>query len=96
MEEIFRRHIRSSFANPAYAVKGLAGSSESRFALMAAHLRESIREVFRGNLLRLTIAMELFVEVYNTFEDWARAEAGWGPRARKRAVTDFLLVFSRL
>ena len=27
-----------------------------------------MREVFRGNLVQLTIAMELFVEVYNCFE----------------------------
>lgn len=73
-EDILPEAYQSSYANPAYAIKVFGRELGEPLCLMAAHLRESIREVFRGNLLRLTIAMELFVEVYNTFEDWAREE----------------------
>lgn len=67
-EDILPEAYQSSYANPAYAIKVFGRELGEPLCLMAAHLRESIREVFRGNLLRLTIAMELFVEVYNTFE----------------------------
>lgn len=73
-EDILPEAYQSSYANPAYAIKVFGRELGEPLCLMAAHLRESIREVFRGNLLRLTIAMELFVEVYNTFEAWAREE----------------------
>lgn len=73
-EDILPEAYQSSYANPAYAIKVFGRELGEPLCLMAAHLRESIREVFRGNLLRLTIAMELFVEVYNTFEDWPREE----------------------
>lgn len=73
-EDILPEAYQSSYANPAYVIKVFGRELGEPLCLMAAHLRESIREVFRGNLLRLTIAMELFVEVYNTFEAWAREE----------------------
>ena len=73
-EDILPEAYQSSYANPAYAINVFGRELGEPLCLMAAHLRESIREVFRGNLLRLTIAMELFVEIYNTFEDWAREE----------------------
>lgn len=64
----------NSYANPEYAVKMLGEEFGQALSLMAAHIRGCIREVFRGNLLNLTIAMELFVEVYNAFESFV-AEA---------------------
>lgn len=58
-----------SYANPEYAVKMLGEEFGQALSLMTAHIRGCICEVFRGNLLHLTIAMELFVEVYNSFEN---------------------------
>ena len=57
-----------SYANPAYAAARLGETFGGALSLLAAHLRTACGEVFRGNLVQLTIAMELFVEVYNCFE----------------------------
>lgn len=67
-EDILPETYEHSYANPAYAVSVLGEQFGAAFALLVAHIRGCIREVFRGNLMRLTIAMELFVEIYNTFE----------------------------
>lgn len=67
-EDILPETYEHSYANPAYAVSVLGEQFGAAFALLAAHIRGCIREVFRGNLMRLTVAMELFVEIYNTFE----------------------------
>lgn len=66
--EIFPGAYEKSYANPAYAVATLGEEFGAALSLMTAHIRTCIREVFRGNLLDFTIAMELFVEVYNAFE----------------------------
>lgn len=70
-EDILPEAYEQSYANPAYAASVLGEQFGAAFALLAAHIRGCIREVFRGNLLRLTIVMELFVEIYNTFEGLA-------------------------
>ena len=79
-----------SYANPAYAAARLGETFGGALSLLAAHLRTACGEVFRGNLMQLTIAMELFVEVYNCFEG-AAADA---PPQEKRSAADFVLVFS--
>lgn len=66
--DILPEHYEESYANPAYAVAALGEEFGAVLSLLAAHIRRNIREVFRGNLLDLTIAMELFVEIYNCFE----------------------------
>lgn len=66
--EVTGAAYEESYANPEYAVKMLGADFGQALSLMVSHIRGCIREVFRGNLLDLTIAMELFVEVYNTFE----------------------------
>lgn len=66
--EIMPQAYEKSYANPAYAVSVLGDKFGGALSLVAAHCRQCIREVFRGNLLHLTIAMELFVEIYNAFE----------------------------
>lgn len=68
-QDILPGAYEKSYANPAYAVSALGGQFGAVLALLAAHIRGCIREVFRGNLMRLTIAMELFVEIYNSFEE---------------------------
>ena len=51
-----------------YAAARLGETFGGALSLLAAHLRTACGEVFRGNLMQLTIAMELFVEIYNCFE----------------------------
>lgn len=67
-EDILPEAYAHSYANPAYAVCVLGEQFGAAFSLLTAHIRAGIREVFRGNLTRLTIVMELFVEIYNSFE----------------------------
>lgn len=57
-----------SYANPDYAVKMLGEECGQILSMLYAHLRKKIPEAFSGNLMELTIAMELFVAVYNSFE----------------------------
>ena len=66
--EILPEAYGHSYANPAYAAARLGETFGGALSLLAAHLRTACGEVFRGNLVQLTIAMELFVEVYNCFE----------------------------
>lgn len=67
-EDIFPEVYEQSYANPEYAASVLGEDFGAALSLLTAHIRSCIGEVFRGNLLHLTIAMELFVEVYNAFE----------------------------
>lgn len=57
-----------SYGNPAYAVAELGEEFGAVLSLLTAHIRGRISRAFCGDLLALTIAMELFVEVYNAFE----------------------------
>ncbi len=66
--DILPEAYEKSYANPAYAVSVFGEQFGTAFALLAAHIRGCIREVFRGNLMRITIVMELFVEIYNSLE----------------------------
>lgn len=68
----------SSYANPAYAVRMLGEEFGPLLALYAGYVRKEIRAAFAGDLLQLTIEMELFVEIYNRFE---RREEADGPDA---------------
>lgn len=58
----------TSYANPEYAVKTLGEEFGLLLSNVAVQIRNKIGKVFRGDLLQLTIAMELFVEIYNCFE----------------------------
>lgn len=58
----------TSYLNPKYAAAALGAEFGAVLSLLAAHARRNIREAFRGNRMDVTIAMELFVEIYNAFE----------------------------
>lgn len=72
--DIFPEAYEKSYANPAYAVAELGEEFGAVLSLLVAHIGTNIREAFRSNMLDLTIAMELFVEIYNAFES-AKAES---------------------
>lgn len=74
--DILPENYGKSYANPEYAVSTLGEEFGAVFSLLTAHIRKSIQEVFRGNLMELTIGMELFVEIYNRFEDAAEDMPG--------------------
>ena len=65
--DILPEAYSESYANPDYAVNTLGEECGQILSMLYAHLRKKITEAFRGNLMELTIAMELFVAVYNSF-----------------------------
>lgn len=67
-EELSPEHYENSYANPVYAAKILGGEPGKALTLLLAHIRQNIRSAFRGDLMRLTVAAELFVGIYNDFE----------------------------
>ncbi len=71
--DILPEAYETSYANPEYAAAVLGRDFGAALCLLTGHIRSCIREVFRGNLMRLTIAMELFVEIYNAFETGSEA-----------------------
>ena len=73
--DIRPEHYGESYANPAYAVEKLGKEFGNALSLLYAHFRNQIEHVYQGKKMRLTIAMELFVEVYNAMEQ-LKEEAG--------------------
>lgn len=79
-EDILEEHYGSSYANPAYAVAQLGEDYGQLLAQLLAHLRGMICDAYKGNALNVTVALELFIGVYNHFEtqvdvDGNRSEA---------------------
>lgn len=74
-----------SYANPAYAVKQLGENTGHALSLLLAHIRGNIGSAFRGNLMRLTIVSELFVELYNEFEE-AKREGSLDEKAIEQMI----------
>lgn len=66
--DIMPEAYEQSYANPAYAVAELGEEFGAALSLLVSHIRGRISRAFCGDLLELTIALELFVEIYNAFE----------------------------
>ena len=67
-EDILGAAYQTSYANPDYAVKILGEEFGQLLCAYFAYVRREIGAAFRGDLMQLTIQMELFVEIYNRFE----------------------------
>ena len=67
--EIEKEHYETSYLNPAYAKKALGEEFGVLLCMLAAHERQVYLKAFRGDKMMVTIAFELFVEVYTCFED---------------------------
>lgn len=67
--EIEKEHYETSYLNPAYAKKALGEEFGALLCMLAAHERQIYLKAFRGDKMMVTIAFELFVEVYTCFED---------------------------
>ncbi len=68
-QEIYRENYDSSFANPAYAVKCLGEEYGRILCYLYKKIRDLTGSVYRGEMEIVTLRMELFIEVYNLFED---------------------------
>lgn len=78
--DILPQNYDTSYANPEYAVKMLGETYGKILCALTAHIRKNITEAFRGNRMHVTIAMELFISVYNYFE---MAENGQEPEKKE-------------
>lgn len=73
-EDILPEQYNSSYANPAYAVEMLGDTFGQLLSAVYTELRAEIAYVFEDRLLYLTVLNELFVEIYNCFEETEEPE----------------------
>lgn len=66
--DILPEQYESSYANPAYAVRMLGEVHGRILSFLYAELRGLIVYVFEGRLEEMVVLLELFIEIYNAFE----------------------------
>lgn len=67
--DILPQQYETSYANPAYAAKMLGEVHGSLLSFLYSEIRKMIPYVFEGRLEEITILNELFIEIYNRFEE---------------------------
>ncbi len=67
--DILPEQYETSYGNPAYAVRKLGQEYGALLSFLYAELRGMIAYVFEGKTEYLDILMELFIEIYNQFEE---------------------------
>lgn len=67
--DILDENYRTSYANPAYAVSVFGEEIGQLLSFLYTEIRAEIAYAYEGRLSYLTICNELFIEVYNSFED---------------------------
>ena len=67
-QDVLPGQYEKSYANPDYAVEQLGEEFGQLLCAYLAYIRRETGAAFRGDLMQLTIQMELFVEIYNRFE----------------------------
>ena len=68
-EDIIPENYAKSYGNPAYAAEKLGLEYGQILSALYAECRKHITDAFAGKKMNVTIAAELFVEIYNYFED---------------------------
>ena len=68
--EVLPVNYATSFSNPAYAVKRYGKRYGRLLTYLAAKLNHLIFYAAEGNALALVMTVELFIEIYNCFEDF--------------------------
>lgn len=68
-EDILPEHYGESYANPDYAVKILGEDYGKLLSMLYAEIRRMIGYAAENAVYEMTIYAELFVEIYNCFED---------------------------
>lgn len=74
-EDVLEENYENSYLNPAYAVKTLGEEFGQILSVLYAHVRNVIPSAFAGEKQRVTLAMELFVEVCHLFEESEKPDA---------------------
>lgn len=72
--EIYIENYESSFANPRYAVKILGEEYGKILCFLYTRIRSIIRNIYKGDLETALLRMELFIEIYNYFENTEELE----------------------
>lgn len=67
--DILPEHYAESYGNPAYAVETLGETHGRILSFLYAEVRSMIVSAFEGDIEDIAVLCELFIEVYNTFED---------------------------
>lgn len=67
-EDILPEHYETSYANPAYAVRTLGEAHGRILSFLCAELRSMTAAAFEQDYEDMASLMELFIEVYNSFE----------------------------
>ena len=67
-EDILPENYKKSYGNPAYAAEQLGEEYGKLLSMLYADLRSLIPYAFEGRNYELTIFGELFIEIYNCFE----------------------------
>lgn len=68
-EDISTSNYEKSYANPAYAVSMLGEECGALLCFLYAEIRGMIVYAFEGRITDITILAELFIEIYNCFEE---------------------------
>lgn len=68
-EDIQKENYATSYANPAYAAQQLGVEAGQILSAIYSQIRGIAGAAFEGNLVQLCIYSELFVEVFNYFEE---------------------------
>ena len=68
-QELLPHFYDTSYANPAYAVVQLGMEYGQLLSFLYSELRSEIVDIYEGRLFDITILNELFIEIYNIFED---------------------------
>lgn len=68
-EDILPENYETSYANPAYAVKTLGEEYGKYLSFLYTEIRGMIVYAYENRLTDITICNELFIEIYNVFED---------------------------
>lgn len=72
--EIYPENYKTSYANPAYAVKQLGDDYGQLLCYLHAKNRSIIRHVVKEEIERIVLQLELFIELYNYFENLGETE----------------------
>lgn len=68
-QELLPQFYSTSYANPAYAAEKLGKEYGQLLSYLYSELRSEIVCIYEGRLFDITIFNELFIEIYNLFED---------------------------
>ena len=90
-EDILPEHYEESYGNPAFAVRELGEEYGKMLSFLYAELRGQIVFAVESRLTEMTILNELFIEIYNLFEEELPA-----PEAVKDALYWFVSDYSDL